>query len=60
MLFSVSYSFEGVAESYRLVAEDTILATELPDARVRGQTVEDVVTCISEGIDQKRKQANDQ
>ncbi|KAI0977377.1 6-phosphogluconate dehydrogenase C-terminal domain-like protein [Xylaria arbuscula] len=45
--------FEGVAESYRVVAEDSILGTELPDARVRGTTVEDVVKCLSEGIDKK-------
>lgn len=44
-----------MAEAYRLVAEDTVLGSELPDARVRGQTVEDVITCISEGIDRKSK-----
>ncbi|KAI0429917.1 6-phosphogluconate dehydrogenase C-terminal domain-like protein [Xylaria sp. FL1042] len=46
--------FEGVAESYRVVAEDSILGSELPDTRVRGTTVEDVVACLSEGIDKKR------
>ncbi|ETS76900.1 hypothetical protein PFICI_10774 [Pestalotiopsis fici W106-1] len=46
--------FEGVAECYRLVSEDTILGSELPDARVRGKTVEDVVALISEGIDAKK------
>jgi hypothetical protein len=46
--------FQSVAEVYRVVSEDTILGKELPDARVRGQTVEDVVTLISEGIDAKR------
>ncbi|KAI1421236.1 6-phosphogluconate dehydrogenase [Xylaria sp. FL1777] len=45
--------FQGVAESYRVVAEDSILGNELPDARVRGTTVEDVVACLSEGIDKK-------
>jgi hypothetical protein len=30
------------------------LGTELPDARVRGKTVEDVVALISEGIDAKK------
>ncbi|KAI0154972.1 6-phosphogluconate dehydrogenase C-terminal domain-like protein [Xylariaceae sp. FL1272] len=47
--------FEGVAESYRVVAEDTVLGTELPDKRVRGMTVEDVVECVSEGIDRVSK-----
>jgi hypothetical protein len=37
------------------VAEDTILGSELTDARTRGQTVEDAVTCINEGIDRKQK-----
>ncbi|KAH8670794.1 6-phosphogluconate dehydrogenase [Xylariales sp. PMI_506] len=45
--------FEGIADIYRFVSEDTVLKGELPDARVRGKTVEDVVTLISEGIDAK-------
>ena len=51
-------SFEGVADTYRIVAEDTVLGTELPDKRVRGQTVKDVVECITEGLDRKRKLTN--
>lgn len=43
--------FEGVAE-------DTALGSELPDARVRGMTVEDVVVCISERIDRKKHQGS--
>jgi hypothetical protein len=53
----LQFRFQGVADSYRLVAEDTVLGTEIPDARVRGQTVLDVVTCISEGVDRKQKEA---
>ncbi|KAH8878963.1 6-phosphogluconate dehydrogenase C-terminal domain-like protein [Thozetella sp. PMI_491] len=49
--------FEGVAEMYRVVSEDSILGQELPDARVRGKTVEDVVTLISEGMDKKQGSA---
>lgn len=41
------------------MSEDTVLGTELPDARVRGKTVEDVVTLISEGIDAKSSKVSD-
>ncbi len=40
-----------------MVSEDSILGQELPDARVRGKTVEDVVSLVSEGIEQKMKQS---
>ncbi len=45
--------FEAVAEVYRIVSEDSLLGHELPDARVRGKTVEDVVALVSDGIDKK-------
>ncbi|KAM0808455.1 putative Phosphogluconate dehydrogenase NAD-binding putative C-terminal domain-containing protein [Seiridium cardinale] len=51
--------FEGVAECYRIVSEDTILGSELPDARIRGKTVEDVVKLISEGIDANKSKESD-
>lgn len=54
----MSRRFEGVAECYRIVSEDTVLGTELPDARVRGKTVEDVVALISEGIESKKKKSS--
>ncbi|KAJ4287768.1 hypothetical protein N0V90_012472 [Kalmusia sp. IMI 367209] len=46
--------FQGVAEVYRVVAEDTELGKEQPGARVRGKTVEDVVTVLSEGMRAKK------
>jgi hypothetical protein len=45
------WRFEGVAD-------DTVLGSELPDARVRGMTVEDEVVCISEGIDRKKHEGS--
>ncbi|KUJ06694.1 6-phosphogluconate dehydrogenase C-terminal domain-like protein [Mollisia scopiformis] len=46
--------FEGVSEVYRAVAEDSDLGLEKPGARVRGKTVEDVVTLLSEGMTAKK------
>ncbi|KAH9213277.1 6-phosphogluconate dehydrogenase [Leptodontidium sp. 2 PMI_412] len=46
--------FQGVAEVYRTVAEDSELGKEQPDARVRGKTVEDVIQLLSEGMKAKK------
>lgn len=50
--------FMNVAEVYRTVAEDTLLGKEIPLQRVRGQTVEDVVALMGEGL-QARKLKRD-
>ncbi|KAL2872610.1 6-phosphogluconate dehydrogenase [Aspergillus lucknowensis] len=42
--------FDGAAEVYRLVAEDTALGLEQPGRRARGTTVEDVVAVMREGM----------
>ncbi|KAL2838447.1 6-phosphogluconate dehydrogenase [Aspergillus pseudoustus] len=42
--------FDGVAEVYRVVAEDTALGLEQPGRRQRGTTVDDVVAVMREGI----------
>ncbi|KAL4898150.1 6-phosphogluconate dehydrogenase [Aspergillus ambiguus] len=42
--------FDGVAEVYRIVAEDTVLGLEQPGERSRGTTVEDVVEVIKSGM----------
>lgn len=46
--------FQGVAEVYRVVAEDSDLGSEKPGARIRGKTVEDVVHLLSQGIKEKK------
>lgn len=50
----ISRRFEGVAEVYRTVAEDSELGLEKPGARVKGKTVEDVVALLSEGMTAKK------
>jgi hypothetical protein len=47
--------FDGVAEVYRSVAEETVLGEEKTERRKRGLTVEDVAECIGEGLKNKRK-----
>lgn len=47
--------FEGIAEIYNLVANDTILGEERIEKRKRGTDPEDVAECIKEGIIKKKK-----
>ena len=47
--------FDGVAEVYRSVADDTVLGEEKTERRKRGLTVEDVAECMGEGLRNKRK-----
>lgn len=47
--------FDGVAEVYRVVAEDTELGQEQPGQRVRGTTIDDVVKLMRSGMDGKRE-----
>lgn len=47
--------FEGIAEVYKLIADDTVLGEEKTEHRKRGTDVEDVVQCISEGITRKKR-----
>lgn len=42
-------SFDGVAEVYRVVAEDTALGLEQPGKRSRGTTIDDVVAVMRSG-----------
>jgi hypothetical protein len=42
--------FDGVAEVYRVVAEDTDLGLEQPGKRKRGTTVDDVVDVMQSGM----------
>lgn len=46
--------FEGVAEVYRAVAEDSESGLEKPGERLKGRTVEDVVKLLSEGMAAKK------
>ena len=47
--------FDGVAEVYRSVADETVLGDEKTERRKRGLTVEDVAECMGEGLKKKRK-----
>jgi hypothetical protein len=47
--------FDGVAEVYRSVADETILGEEKTERRKRGLTAEDVAQCMGEGLRSKRK-----
>ncbi|KAI1625827.1 hypothetical protein EDD37DRAFT_648284 [Exophiala viscosa] len=47
--------FEGVADIYKLIADDTVLGEEKTEYRKRGRDVEDVVQCVSEGIAAKKR-----
>ena len=47
--------FDGVAEVYRSVAEDTVLGEEKTEKRKRGKTIEDVAEAMGEGLQQKRR-----
>ncbi|KIX03706.1 uncharacterized protein Z518_07259 [Rhinocladiella mackenziei CBS 650.93] len=47
--------FEGIAEIYRLIADDTVLGQERVEKRKRGTDVQDVAECIREGIARKKR-----
>jgi 3-hydroxyisobutyrate dehydrogenase-like beta-hydroxyacid dehydrogenase len=47
--------FNGVADIYRLIADDTILGEERVEKRKRGTDPEDVAECIRDGIVRKKK-----
>ncbi|KAH6876359.1 phosphogluconate dehydrogenase [Thelonectria olida] len=47
--------FDGVAEVYRVVAEDTDLGLEQPGKRKRGTTVDDVVEVMRSGMKAKKR-----
>lgn len=48
------HRFQEVAEVYRIVADDSELGKEQPDARVRGKTVSDVTKVLAEGMEAKK------
>ncbi|ETI19378.1 hypothetical protein G647_09210 [Cladophialophora carrionii CBS 160.54] len=52
--------FEGVAEIYKLIADDTILGEERVEKRKRGTNPEDVAECVKEGIAKKKKKLADE
>lgn len=45
--------FQGAADVFRIVADDTALGQERVGARQRGQTAEDVATDVAEGLAKK-------
>lgn len=47
--------YEGIAEIYKLVTEDTVLGEERVEKRKRGTTAEDVAECVKEGIARKKQ-----
>jgi Domain of unknown function (DUF1932) len=47
--------FEGVAEVYKLIAEDTVLGEEKIEKRKRSRNVEDVASCVAEGVKKRRR-----
>ena len=47
--------YDGVADIYRMIADDTVLGQERTEKRKRGKTVEDVAGCVVEGLQQKRR-----
>ena len=47
--------FDGVAEIYKFIADDTVLGEERIEKRKRGTDAEDVAECIREGIITKKK-----
>lgn len=47
--------FEGVADLYRLIADDTVLGEEKTEKRKRGTDFQDTVECVREGIARKKK-----
>ncbi|KIX98429.1 uncharacterized protein Z520_05730 [Fonsecaea multimorphosa CBS 102226] len=51
----VSGVFEGIAEVYNLVANDTILGEERVERRKRGTNPEDVAECMRDGIARKKR-----
>ena len=56
---SISGVFEGVAELYKFIADDTVLGEERVEKRKRGMDAEDVAECIKEGITRKKKKLAD-
>ncbi|CAL5870430.1 uncharacterized protein PFLUO_LOCUS4666 [Penicillium psychrofluorescens] len=46
--------FNGVAEVYRVVAEDTALGLEQPGKRSRGTTIDDVVAVMRSGMESSK------
>jgi 3-hydroxyisobutyrate dehydrogenase-like beta-hydroxyacid dehydrogenase len=47
--------FQGVADVYRAVAEDTVLGQEKIGKRKRGLDVDDMATAMAEGLERKKK-----
>ncbi|KAH0841681.1 hypothetical protein AYO21_01087 [Fonsecaea monophora] len=53
--------FEGIADVYNLIANDTVLGDERVERRKRGTNPEDVAECVRDGIaKKKRKLAGDE
>jgi len=50
--------FNGIAQIYKSVAEDTVLGEEKTERRKRGRTAEDVAIAIGEGLQAKKKKSD--
>lgn len=51
--------FNGAAEIYRTVADDTVLGDERTGHRKRGRTADDVAECMREGIKKRKEKGRD-
>lgn len=51
--------YEGIADIYKFIADDTILGEERVEKRKRGTTAEDVAECIKDGIAKKKGKITD-
>ncbi|EXJ93103.1 hypothetical protein A1O3_01659 [Capronia epimyces CBS 606.96] len=49
--------FEGIADVYKLIADDTVLGEEKTEKRKRGTNLDDVVECVRDGIARKKNKA---
>jgi 3-hydroxyisobutyrate dehydrogenase-like beta-hydroxyacid dehydrogenase len=57
---SLTGVFDGVAELYSLIANDTVLGEERTEKRKRGTNPEDVAECVREGIARKKHKLAEQ
>ncbi|KAK5046487.1 hypothetical protein LTR84_008290 [Exophiala bonariae] len=47
--------YDGIADIYKFVTEETVLGEERVEKRKRGTTAEDVAECVKEGIARKKQ-----
>ncbi|PNS21462.1 hypothetical protein CAC42_1241 [Sphaceloma murrayae] len=51
--------FSAIAALYNTVAHNTELGQEVTEKRKRGQTIEDVAVCMTEGLEKRRKMGSE-